>query len=206
MRSLRIIGPGALSLLIGLATFAQNPASSKQPNPTFKHHAEIVSVYDKAKDETAVVMHWYRVSWPSGTDIYNRGTAVDQARYELSIQAAFSYPGRSIKTIPANIQFEVRVWHPGKSFFRTQAMPELTANVNREQISLGRILLVKTKTFVDIDNGRVSIEHVSAFFTYQGLRRLIEANEVTMSAGDLTFSLKDHHLEALRDLASRMSP
>jgi hypothetical protein len=206
MTSLSVIGLCVLTLILGLATFVQHTAPSKSGNQAFKHHAEFVSVYDRAKDQTVVVMQWYDVSWPSGPDIYNRGTAPDRAQYDLDIQAAFSYPGRSIKTVPANVQFEVRVRHPGKSFFKATAMPELKANVDRELISLGLTSLVKAKTFVDVDEGQVSYEHFSAYFTYQGLQRLIEAKDVTMSAGDLTFSLKDHHLDALRDLASRMSP
>jgi hypothetical protein len=206
MTTLSVIGLWVLTLIFGLAAFGQNGASSKPQNQAPKHHAEFISVYDKAKDQTVVVMQWYGVSWPSDTDIYNRGAALERAQYDLDIQAAFCYPGDSIKSLPPYVQFEVRVRHPGKSFFKATAMPELKADVDRELISLGTTSLVKAKTFVDVDVGQVSYEHLSVYFTYQGLLRLTQAKNVTMSAGDLTFSLKDHHLEALRDLASRMSP
>jgi hypothetical protein len=206
MRSLPIVKLFFLVLLTVVPGVAQNRDSSSAPKRKFKHQVEFVSVYDKSKDQTAVVMPWHYVKWPSGLDVYKTGSARDRARYELGIQAAFAYPGRVIKSTPQTVQFEIRVRHPGKAFFKSTALPELIANVDHQQISLGPTLLVKTKTFVDVDDGEVSSEHLSAYFTYAGLLRLIEAKNLTMKVGEIEFAVEDHLLEAFRDLASRMLP
>ena len=177
------------------------------PKPTeskFKHHATIVTNYDKAKDQTAVVMQWYNVVWPSGFDIYNRGSALDREKYDLDIQAAFSYPGRVIRSTPKLVQLELRVRHPGQAFLKSTDMPELIVQVDGEAISFGRTELVRTKTFVDVEDGQLSYEQLSAYFTYAGLQRLINAQKVSMKVGEIELKLEDRHLEAFRDLATRM--
>jgi hypothetical protein len=204
MNLLRVIGLWGLPLL-ALATIAQTADSSKQWHRIFKHNAKFISVYDKVKDQTVVIMEWYGVSWPSADDLKNSRLCLGRAQCQLDIQAAFGYSGRSIKSIPASVQFEIRVKHPGMAFFKSTAMPELKAKVDREIISLGPTSLELGNTFVDLDVGQVSYERLSASFTFQGLQRLIEAKTVTMTLGDVRLSLEDRHLEALRDLSSRMS-
>ena len=175
-------------------------------NQSSSMEAEIISVYDKSKDQTAVMMQWYGVEWPAGLDIYNRASAVEREKYKLDIQAAFAYPGRVLKETPQTVQLELLVNHPGKAFFTNTAMPELIARVDGEAISFGRTSLVKTKTFVDVDHGQLSYEHLSAYFSYAGLVRLTKAKKVTMKLGEVAFELEERHLEALRDMASRMLP
>lgn len=203
MTFLRVIGLWGLTLLAALAAFAQT--APKQSHRTFKHNAKFSSVYDKVKDQTVVIMEWYGTSWPSVDDLKNARLCLGRAPCQLDIQAAFGYPGRSIKSIPQSVQFEIRVKHPGKAFFKSNAMPELKAKVDREIISLGPTSLELGNTFVDPDVGQVSYERLSASFTFQGLQRLTEANTVTMTLGELRLLLEDRHLEALRDLSSRMS-
>lgn len=206
MRSLPIMKLLFIVLLSVVTAVAQNRDSSSAAKRKFKHHANFVSDYDKSKDQTAVVMQWYRVEWPSGLDIYKRGTALDREPYRLDIQAAFAYPGRVIKSTPQTVQLEIRVRYPGTTSFKSDAMPELIANVDHQQISLGRTVLVTANTHVDVDVGQISYQHLSAYFTYAGLLRLIESKKLTMKVGEIEFTLEDQQLEAFRDLASRMLP
>ena len=191
-------------LCVRSVTAQSNTSSARKPK--FKHQAEIISVYDQEKDQTVVVMQWYGVSWPSGQNIYNRGTAVDREKYELHIQAAFAYPGRVLRSTPQTLQLELRVKHPGKAFFKSTAMPDLQVRVDGEVISFGGTSLLRTKTFVDVDDGELSYEQLSAYFTYAGLHRLTKASKVTMHIGEIELELEERHLEAFRDLASRMLP
>jgi hypothetical protein len=206
MRFLTTLKLSCLLLLCAASVPGQNQNPSSTAKRKFEHHADIIAAYDQSKDQTAVVMQWYAVDWPSGVDLYRTGTALEREQYELKIQAAFAFPGRVIKSTPQRVQFEIRTRHLGKAFFKGPAMPELIATVDGQQISLGPTQLVKTNTFVDVDVGQVSYEHVSAYFTNDGLLRLIGAKKVTMKAGGLEFVLQAQHLEALRDLASRMAP
>ena len=203
---------GSLVFLSVMAVRAQDNGQPAVPKRKFKHRAELVSVYDKAKDQTVVMMRWYRVNWPrydeKHLDIYNRPYS-EQSRQDnyLHIQAAFAYPGRNLTTSPGAVQFDIQIKREGSSGFKSQDMPELRAVVDGEHISLGKTLLVSSKTAVTIVRPRqLSYEVLSARFTYQGLLRLVNAKKVVMKIGQLEFELEDTHLEALRDLASRMVP
>ena len=197
----------SLLLLSAISILAQSKDSSTAAKRKFKHDAEFVSSYDKSKDQTAVVMQLYDVEWPTGVDIFKRGTWIDRQDYRLDIQAAFVYSGRVITKPSTSLQFEIRVKHPGKASFIKSSMPELIADVDQDSISLGPTTLVSSKTFVPTDRpSQLSYEQVSAHFTYEGLIRLTNAKLVKMKVGDVEFTLKEYHLEALRDLGSRMVP
>ena len=76
-----------------------------------------------------------------------------------------------------------------------------------ETISLGKTILLASKTTVGIvRTGQTTIERLAGTFTYRGLLRLTGAKKVFIKVGRLEFELKERHLEALRDLASRMVP
>ena len=57
-----------------------------------------------------------------------------------------------------------------------------------------------------VKDGQMSFEMLFARFNYPGLLRLVNAKGVVMKVGQLEFKLVDRDLEALRDLASRMTP
>ena len=209
---LRRVICGGLIFLSVMTALAQDPGQSAVPKRKFKHRAELVSVYDKSKDQTVVVMQWYRVKWPpydeKRLDIYNRpyseGSREDNY---LDIQAAFAYPGRVLTSSPGVLQFDIRIKHEGGSGFKSKNIPELVAVVDGEQISLGKTLLVSSKTATTIERpSQLSYERLSARFTYPGLLRLVNAKKVVMKIGQIEFELEEPHLEALRDLASRMVP
>lgn len=186
-----------------LLIHAQDKTLPSIPKRKFNHHAEIVSVYDKATDRTSVVMQWYRISGeprPVGMILTDSP--------DFRIRAGFDYPGRVLKSTPASVEFDIGAEYEGASLFKkSKEMPELIAIVDGEQISLGKTKLELSKTMVGIFGpGQATIETLAATFTYQGLLRLANAKKVMMKVGQLEFELKESHLEALRDLASRMVP
>jgi len=77
---------------------------------------------------------------------------------------------------------------------------------NEENISLGKTSLERSKTSVMVKEGQMSFEMLFARFKYLGLLQLVNAKNVVMKVGQLEFKLMDRDLEALRDLASRMTP
>jgi len=193
-----------VGLCIGFVLFevmssqAQNTSLTGGPGRNFEHHAEIVSVYDKAKDQTTVVMDWYRVY---------AGLYLKERHNRLDIQAAFVYPGHVLSSTPEALWFGIRVGKEGGPLFKAKETPELTAVVDGETISLGKALLVKGKTWLDSETTtQLSFAQLSARFTYQGLLRIVRAKKVAMKVGQLQFDLRESNLEALRDLASRMVP
>jgi len=185
---------------------AQNTSLTGGPGRNFEHHAEIVSVYDKAKDQTTVVMDWYHVY--AGLHLKEFYSPEFDVRHNrLDIQAAFVYPGHVLSSTPEALWFGIRVGKEGGPLFKAKETPELTAVVDGETISLGKALLVKGKAWLDSETTtQLSVARLSARFTYQGLLRIVRAKKVAMKVGQLQFDLRESNLEALRDLASRMVP
>jgi hypothetical protein len=103
-----------LAFLSVVTADAQDKDLSAVPKRKFKHRAELVSVYDKSKDQTVVVMQWYRVNWPrydeKHLDIYNRPYSEEYREdNNMDIQAAFAYPGRVLTSTPGVVQFDIRI-------------------------------------------------------------------------------------------------
>jgi hypothetical protein len=178
-----------------LPVWAQDNRLSPVPKRKFNHHAEFESVYDKAKDQTLVMMQWYGVREDLSADDV------------LFINAGFAYPGRVLTALPMAVKFGIQTRHGGVSFFKGKEAPELVAIVDGERISLGKTSLEKSKTLTTIERPRqLTYETFYAEFTYAGLLRLADAKKVTLKVSQLEYDLEERHLEALRDLASRMAP
>lgn len=204
-----------LVLCIGFVLFevgsshAQGTSPGVGPRRKFQHKAEIVTAYDKTKDQTAVFMDWYRVYAglvdPNHLDRVEHVLDAEDNRVE--IQAAFVYPGRVLLSAVDAVVFGIKAGNSGGPLFKARETPELTAVVDGETISLGKALLVRVDTRVTAEYTRqVSFAQLSVRFTYPGLLRIVRAKKVVMKIGPLQFMLRESNLEALRDLASRMVP
>ena len=195
-----------LVLVLGLGVVhAQDKTPPLVAKRKFAHDAQIETVYDKTKDQTAVVMRWYRVDWPDPDKRHLNPLGLPYEK--LDIQAAFGFGGRSLTATPESVQLEIRIQYLGGSKFKARDTPILMAIVDGESISLGSTLLIANKTWVEIDGGiQLSFERFSAHFKYIGLLRIATARKVSLKIGQVEFDLQERHLEALRDLASRMVP
>ena len=190
---------------VGLAA-AQDKKIGVEAKCKFQHTAEIISMYDKRKDQTTIVMDWYNVYRGLPDDKHpNSVEAVDN---RVDIHAGFIFAGRSLSSPPEAVEFGIKVGNVGGPKFKNGDAPELTAVVDGETISLGNVTVVKTRTSVVTTEStrQVSFAQLSASFTYRGLQRIGQARKVIMKVGPLQFELKDANLEALRDLASRGIP
>jgi hypothetical protein len=195
-----VISLSAALLLSLTPTRAQEGGPPPIPKRKFNHHAEIVSVYDKAADNTSVVLQWYPVN-----DESKRSARPFPPN--VKIRVGFGYAGKTLKAAPPSVRFDIGADHEGESYFKGKEMPELFALVDGEQIGLGKTLLERSKTTVGIvAPWQTTVETLTATFTYQGLLRIANAKKVRLKAGALEFELGERQLEALRDLASRMTP
>jgi hypothetical protein len=201
---MKVVGLVSLALMTVMATNAQTDKPTPIPQRKFNHRAEIDTVYDKATDRTSVVMQWYRITEePKEPVLFSQTEPL-----RIGIRAGFGYPGRVLKSTPAAIEFDIGLEREGGPLFKGKEPPELIAVLDGERISLGKTLLKASGTSVDV-YGRprqLSYDTLEATFTYEGLLRLANARKVEMKIGGVEFELKDRHLEALRDLASRMVP
>jgi len=133
----------------------------------------------------------------------NKLPAVPKRKFKHNARITSVYDEAKNQTL---VEFHIRVAHRGVALFKNGEMPELIAVKEGENISLGKTSLEKSKTLVRVDEGQMSFEMLFANFTYPGLLRLVNAKSVVMKVGQLEFKLVDRELEALRDLASRMTP
>jgi hypothetical protein len=206
-------------LLTVISMRAQDSNPPAVPKRKFDHRARIISVYDEEKKQTVVKTQWYDVSTgmmnPRPADIpagaFTAGvrdprSPVARRRESLEINVGFAYPGRVLTSTPEAVEFHIRVTHQGLPLFKGDEMPELIAVKDGKSISLGKTSLETSKTSVMVEEGQMSFEMLFAKFTYPGLLHLVNTKDVVMKAGGLEFKLMDRDLEALRDLASRMTP
>ena len=210
MKNSRKVAAGLCLLLIAVVIFGQENKVAVGSKRRFKHTAEIASVYDKAKNQTTVVMDWYEVYSglldPSHVNSY-QDLALDRQDNRVFILAAFTIPGRVLSLTPEDVEFGIKIGNRGGAPFKKAETPELIAVVDGQTISLGKTSLLKLRTWVTTENSRqVSFAQLSARFTYQGLQRIVQAKQVAMKIGQIQFELKETNLEALRDLASKMVP
>ena len=198
---------------------AQNNTPPAVPKREFKHQARIRSIYIEDNKQTVVETQWFGVSEgimkprsvDTGAGPFTAGSRdprppVASRRDPLEIKVGFAYPGRVLTSTPEAVEFQIRVSHLGVSLFKDGEMPELIAVKDGDNISLGKTSLVSSKTKVEVNEGQMSYEWLLARFTYPGLLRLVNVKSVVMKVGQLEFKLVDRELEALRDLASRMTP
>jgi len=217
LNRLLIAGLFAGFILICVASaWAQDNNPPAVPKRRFKHNARIKSVYDEGKKQTVVMTQWFHVSEgimkPRSLETdpslindrnYDRNARIDES---LEINVGFAYPGRVLTSTPEAVEFDIRVAHRGVPLFKDGEMPELTAVKDGENISLGKTSLDRSKTSAMVREGQMSFEMLFARFNYPGLLRLVNAKSVVMKVGQLEFKLVDRDLEALRDIASRMTP
>jgi hypothetical protein len=217
MNWLLIVGLCAGFVLLSVAPiWAQDNNLPAVPKRKFKHQARIISAYDEEKKQTVVTTQWFYVSegimkprlLEAGAGSINDRDNDRYARIgeSLEINVGFAYPGRVLTSTPDTVEFHIRVAHRGVPLFKDGEMPELIAVKDGENISLGKKSLERSKTSVIVKEGQMSFEMLFARFPYPGLLRLVNAKNIVMKVGQLEFKLVDRDLEALRDLASRMTP
>ena len=85
----------------------------------------------------------------------------------------------------------------------------LLIDVDDEQIRLGTMTLVRSKHYAfgssPVNAARSGyLEELSIILTYQGLLKIAEGKKVSLLLGGETIRLRKEHLEAVRDLASRI--
>ena len=214
-RLLTIVVCAGFVLLSVVSMRAQDNNPPAVPKRKFKHKASIKSVYDEASKQTIVTTQWFYAS-----EGILKPRVVDNSAYQpndrngdpfvlgesLAINVGFAYPGRVLTSTPEAVEFHIRVTHRGVRLFKDGEEPELIAVKYGENFSLGKMTLVSSKTEARVKEGQMSFEMLFARFKYPGLLRLVNAKSVVMKVGQLEFKLVDQDLEALRDLASRMTP
>ncbi len=178
-------------VLVATSVFTQ----SSVPKRKFKHRGKIEIKYDKFKDQTTVSLKPYYVQGTAPTLDPTAG---------LEIYAAFVYQGQTFSKRPDTVLFGI-VSTSARDFLYEQGRG-LIALVDGERVDLGQMERIdasyKKKAIVIPD--RYYVETLAVSVPYDAFLKLTNGKTVEMQAGRREFKLKDEHLEALRDIVSRM--
>lgn len=180
-----------LFVLCAVSASAQDDKEgAKKKKRGYQHQADIITQYDKEKDETKVELK--RMSVPP---------LMNPREHVLNLTAYYIYPGKNPTKPP-----EVVVGFVSLSYNRErkfQDSRELTAELDGKQIVLGTPELIDSRIMSNHYK-----EVLGLYVPFDKFFQLVDNNKETlqMRMGPIAFQLKREHLEALRDLASRIQP
>ena len=188
--------------VFGLCVGQQVDATKTPPPRKFEHHGHIESSYDAETNKTQVVLNPY--------DVETVDTSGDMGTWQyFSIMCGFVYEGKTISGYPETIEFHIiSDGTRGYRFTKTEARV-LSIDIDKELIRLGTMSIVRSSHYAfgssSVNAARSGyIEELSIILTYQGLLKIGEGKNVTLLLNGEKIHLKKKHLEALRDLASRI--
>lgn len=176
----------ALAITFALLCASTVIAQDAGPPRKFKHGAKFATRYDKFKDQTTVLFYPMAVS---GTARYLLSSEM------LGLFAAFTYSG---KTQPASVSEVIIAFTSTSPDWVYLKDRELIALVDGERLPLGEAARDSSVKYGGVE------EMLAVTVSYDHLLKLTNARVVEMKLGDREIKLKEKHLEALRDLASRM--
>lgn len=152
----------------------------------FKHKAKIKTKYDRFEDQTTVYIEGKRVLGGFLSD--------------LTMGASISYRGQKA-SLPKDVLIFFKSSNTEDWRFLHDVERELYVLADGERLPLGT--MTRTDSTV-LTGGRVS-EEIGTLISSEQFLKIIQARKVEMKLGRYQFELKEEHLEALRDLASRMA-
>lgn len=159
----------------------QSQAVKFPPRRTFKHKFKIVSKFDKFQDMT----NYFLEPMPVANGI--------------SVGGGFFHKGKELTEPVILALFSVTSESEGWRFLDGRSR-NLTFLVDGESLKLGEMMRNG-----DVENGGVT-EYLNFPIPTDKFLKIVNADKVEVQVGTTEFALKESHLEALRDLASRMTP
>lgn len=168
----------------------------------FEHRGKIESRYDASTNKTKVVLNPYDVP------VVDTVEASENRQY-FSIMCGFVYEGKKMTSYPETI--ELHIISDGTRGFKFNESQDrvLSIDIDEELIRLGTMSLVRSQHYAygssPVNYARSGYrEELSIILTYQGLLKIAESKKVSLLLGQERLKLNREHLEALRDLASRI--
>jgi hypothetical protein len=183
----------ALFLTCAVTILAQDSQQLIPSKRKFKHNTKIESKYDRSKDQTMVYIDPYHDS--SGPVRYF------DLLENVILTAGFRYPGKTLTSIPEVIELGVITNSRLGWFFGGSR--DLVVIADRKEVFTGPLNMVSKNR----PNGATYVEILSLALPTDVFLKIANSNAVEMRAGpQVQFKLATEHLEAFRDLASRMKP
>lgn len=178
----------SIVLLLMIVCSTAVVAQDQKKRRHFDHTADIVTEYNKDKDETKVELKQVKITGAKVND-----------EHLLNLTAYYIYPGKTpSKPAEVVLGFVSASYNRERKF---QDYRELKATIDGKQETLGTMELIDSRLV-----SKYYKEVLGIFLPWDVFERLIEGkrDSLEMSIGNVRFALEKLHLEALRDLASRV--
>ncbi len=200
---------GFLSLILLLAWSDLSPSQSipanKPPSRKFKHNSKVEKKYDK--DQTTVYLRpmTIRNVWGSiEARIVNEGNKTETIPSEvLWMTAYFVSPGK-ILVKPRFVVIGFRSWTLDETKYAGDRT--LMIDLDGSLINLGpmEVLERRIDPNMELHSHQYFLESLELPLKYETFLRITKAGKVKMTLGGKEFQLGSEHLEAFRDLISRV--
>ena len=189
-----------LAIVLTSATLGLPQNVNTTPQHVVTYSGEIETSYDQVKGITTVRLNPMQVyGEPLTSSKYIGG---DQARFS----ASFTYLGRTLRGQPKTVLFSLI---STSEDWKYSDFHKLTALVDGKRLNLGPLEHVPAFTVTASANPK-SDDYISQWIaislTYKTFRRIANGKKVQIRMGPREFKLEKTHLEALRNLSTRMVP
>lgn len=185
---------------------AQGTASAKPPARKFKHNSKVETVYDKGKDQTTVylrpmTMRYVKSSIEAG--LIGEGRTDFLPAEVLSMTAYFNSPGK-VQVKPKFVVIGFRSLAIDKTPYTNDRA--LTVQLDGSAEKLGSMEIVEYRIDGRMSAGpvRYVVESLELPIPFESFLRITKAKKATMILGGTELQLQNEHLEAFRDLVSRV--
>ena len=166
----------------------------------FTHNGKIETSYDQVKDITTVRLNPMQVyGEPLASRNYVGG---DEARF----YASFTYSGRTLSAQPKRVLFSLI---STSEDWKYTDFRKPTALVDGKRLELGPLEHVPSFTVnapANSNSDDYIRQEIAISLPYQTFLQIAKGKKVQIRMGPREFKLEKNHLEALRDLASRIVP
>lgn len=195
----------SLTLIFSAPALAQGNAPTKPPIRKFKHKSKVEIIYDKAKDMTTTYLRPMTLRYVKSSieaRVMNEGR-VDYLPSEiLYLTAYFNLPGKA-KAKPQAIVIGFR----STAIDKTPYTNDLTLSVNLDgSIFLGTMTITEHRIDERMSAGplRYVVESLELSVPYETFLRITKTQKAKMILAGKELDLESEHLEAFRDLISRI--
>jgi hypothetical protein len=190
----------ALAIVTTSAPLGLSHNDNTTPQRILRYSEEIETSYDQIKGITTVRLNPMQVyGEPHTSSKYIGG---DEARFS----ASFTYLGRRLRVQPKTVLFSLI---STSEDWKYSDFRKLTALVDGKRLNLGPLEHVPSFTVSASANPK-SDDYISQWIyislTYKTFLRIANGKKVQIRMGPREFKLERNHLEALRQLATRMVP
>lgn len=186
---------------------AQANLSTKPSGRKFKHNSKVESLYDKGKDQTTTYLRPMTLRYEKSSieaKVMSDGRVDYLPSEVLSITAYFNSPGKVLLK-PQFVVIGFRSLTLDKTPYTNDL--SLAAKVDGSMIALGSMTIMDQHIDEGLSAGsnRYIVQALELPIPFETFLRVTESKHATMVLAGREVKLQSEHLEAFRDLVSRVN-